>query len=592
MKIDHHYFTLYSVWGPTSREVFISDIAEKLTCSDRHAKSVIKQMTEKQWINWEPSPGRGKASRLTFLLKPNEVEEENVRSWIEQGDIVRALKWMENQAELETSFVKWLEGQFQWTPSHHRDDGMDVLSYPYYRPIHTLVPCHMTTRHEGHIGEHIFNRLFHYRYEDNTFLPELAHYWESKENGRVWRFYIRKGLLFHNGSPLTSKTIKENILFWKREQIAGWKLTMLDEIEKLETPSSTMIDIYLTRPNKLFLHLFTDHKSMIIPVPLYEKNKEAFRFQPVGSGPYQIADHRPGHMVLEAFPHYFGYRPLLDKVELYDIPNSPLPPARQVHYRIVDRDSTRVNKFDWFRPEIGGVYLVVNDRKEGIHKHPEFRKMLSYAIDRTKLFQNHPHHEVWFPDSLFDEHAGVLRQQANVEKAREWFRANGFTGKTLTLTSTCLKHNAYFGFELEQLKPVFEDLGMTLKTNIVDIHELHKEEHIQKTDMIIAGISLGENRLVSMLNAMTSNSSYICNTLPSEIKAHLDALLTTVRQSPDTQTAFENLRNIETFLLDNHYLIFLYQRKVHIHIEADEKLQGIEINRYNRLNYHRLWFKS
>lgn len=371
MKLDKHYFTLYSVWGPTSKDVFISDIAKRLSCSNRHAKSVIKQMTEKQWINWEPSPGRGKASKLTFLLKPNEIEEQNVRSWIEEGDIVRALKWMENQAELEASFVKWLEGQFQWTPSHRRDDGMDVLSY-----------------------QHIFNRLLQYRYEDNTFLPELAHYWESKENGRVWRFYLRKGLLFHGGSPLTSKTIMENILFWKREQIAGWKLTVLDEIEKMETPSSTMIDIYLTKPNKLFLHMFTDNKSMIIPVQLYEKNKEAFRFHPIGSGPYQMADHRHGHMILEAFPHYFGFRPLLDKVELYDIPNSPLPPARQVHYRIVDRHSTTINKFDWFRPEIGGVYLVVNDRKEGIHKHPEFRRILSYAIDRTKLFQNHPHHEV------------------------------------------------------------------------------------------------------------------------------------------------------------------------------------------------------
>ncbi|MDQ0256321.1 MarR-like DNA-binding transcriptional regulator SgrR of sgrS sRNA [Evansella vedderi] len=591
MKLEEHYFTLYQSWGPGSKKVFISEVAQKLKCSDRHAKSIVKQMKEKNWIEWIPNPGRGKATSLTFLLKPNEIEEQQVQTWIHNGDIPQALKWMESQKELGASFVEWLEGQFNWTPSHQQEDGLDTLSYPYYQPIHTLVPCYISTRHEGHLVEHVYNRLITYSHYDKTFHPEIAHHWDSEDNGRIWRFYIRKGVLFHDGSPLTSKTVKENILFWKDHQRDGWKLDILNDIKKINIVSTTIIEIHLNSPNQMLLHLFTDHKAMMIPVHLYEKDKERFRKHPIGTGPYEITRHRNGHMVLKAFTHYFGYRPLLDKVELYSIPNSPLPPRRQVHYRIVGKHTTDIKHYDWFPPRLGGVYLVVNHQKEGLHKHPDFRKMLSHAIDRSKLFQNHPYHAVWFPDSFIDENAGILRQHANVQEAKAWFHANGLKGKTLTLTSTCLEHNAYFGFELGVFKEVFKEMGITLETNYVDINELHKKEHMEKTDIIIAGVGLGENPLVSMLNAITSETSYICNTMPPEAKVHLDSLITTVRQSPDTQTAYENLRNIENFLLDNYYVIFLYQRKIHINVEADERLQGIEINRYNRLNYHKLWYK-
>ncbi|WEG19256.1 ABC transporter substrate-binding protein (plasmid) [Alkalihalophilus pseudofirmus] len=593
MKLENHYSTLYTLWGrENTNDVFISDIARELCCSDRHAKSVLKQMINKNWINWEPSVGRGKPSKLTCLVKPTEIEEQKVQKWIQDGDINRAIRWMESQTGLETSFINWLEGELQWTPSYRNQGGMDVLSYPYYRPIRSLVPSQITTRHEGHLAEHIYNRLIYFDNHHYTFHAELAHHWEPLENGRVWRFYLRKNIFFHDGSPLTSNTIVENILLWKTEDIPDWKRRMIEEIVDMETPTSTIITLFLNKPNMLFPHIFTDSKSMIIPVNRYKKDKKTFRTHPIGSGPYQITIHEKGHLVLESFSQYFGYRPALDKVVLYTIPKPYTASRRQVHFRIVDKQSTKVNKLDWFRPEMGGVYLVINHNKEGIHTHPEFSKMLSLAINRIDLFQEHPHHQVWFPDSFFDKDLGPLRQIPDIEKAKEWFRRNGYNGATITLSSTCLEHEAYFGYELEALRTYFKEFGIRLKTKVIDIHDLKKDEHLKNTDLIITGVALGENPLVSMLNTLTSKKSFISNTLPTYAKVQLDALISTVEQSPNINSTYENLRNIECFLLDNYYVILLYQRKVHINVEADEKLQGIEINQYNRLNYKKLWFKS
>jgi MarR-like DNA-binding transcriptional regulator SgrR of sgrS sRNA len=573
--------------GPTDAQVYISQIADLLSCSERHAKSVIKQMQVQEWICWKPSSGRGKASTLTFLLKPQEVEQQCVQTWIEEGDIKRTLRWMEQQAELEPSFVKLVEDQFQWI----RDDGLDILRYPLYRQIYTLLPFNMTTKHEWHLANHIFNRLLRYNSEKHEFVPELAHHWEQLDNGRIWRVYLRKGILFHDGSPLTSQTVKENVNFWKVMQFDRWRTKMIEDITHIEENSSTVITFHLLQPNKLFMHLFTDYQSMIIPIHIYKKDPETFKMRPIGSGPYQITDYIKGYLVLEAYSNYFGYRPLLDKVELFNIPNSSYSSSRQIHYKLLDQETKLTKKYNSVFPELGGIYVVVNHKKAGIHRHTNFRRMLSYAIDRAKLFNNHPKHEVWFPDSLFDEHAGILRQESNFDEAKKWFLEQGLTGQTLKLTATNYEQNPHFNFELEQLTEVFSELGIKLQSEMIDIHQLAESDQLHKTDLIVTEICLSEDRLFSMLNTLTDNTSFILNTLPPEAKGYIHSLLDVVSQSPDTKTAYKSLRKIETFLLDNHYLIFLYQRQTHALIEADEKLQGIELNSYNLLNFDKLWYK-
>ncbi len=591
MKLEEHYFTLFSVWGPNESYVPVSSIAEQLNCSPRHAKTIVKQLQANGWVDWKPGRGRGNSSKISFKVTPKEIEKEKIQSWIERGHIKHALKWLEDQPTLEEPFVKFLENQFQWTPSHISEKGRDVLSYPYYRSIKSLIPWEANTRHEGHLCEHVFNRLLIFDEENKCFTPELAYHWESFENGRVWRLYLRKGVYFHDGSTLTSTTIENNIRIWRKYLSDGWKRKMLYTIEKTKTTAPNILDIYLKSPNQLFLHLFTDHSMMIIPPHVFEKDPERFRSNPTGCGPYEITSHTKGHLILEAHNHFYGYRPQLDRVELYEIPQITNTPQSQVDYRIVDRNTKTIKHYDWYRPEVGGTFIICNQQKQGIHTDNEFRSMLSKGIDRAGLFQDHPYHDVWFPDSFFDTEAGALRQQTNIDQARKWMKDKGYQGAELTLTSTCLAHNAYFGFELKQLKKAFKKLGLVLHTNIVDIHDLATEEQLAKTDMIIAGFSLGEDRLVSMLNAYTSPYSFIYNTIPPQAKLHLDAHLISIYQSESTEMAYTRLRQLESFLLDNHYLIFLYQRQVHTHIEADERLQGVEINRYNRLKYDKLWYK-
>ena len=46
---------------------------------------------------------------------------------------------------------------------------------------------------------------------DGTLRPLLATAWDSRENGRIWRFDLRKGVTWHDGSPLTTREIAEQL---------------------------------------------------------------------------------------------------------------------------------------------------------------------------------------------------------------------------------------------------------------------------------------------------------------------------------------------------------------------------------------------
>ncbi len=208
----------------------------------------------------------------------------------------------------------------------------------------------------------------------------------KKDNGRVWRFFLRKGVYFHDGTKLTAETIKDNIELWKEISLNKWKQSMLAQIETITLDSSSMLTFRLTKPNHLFLHLFTDKKSSILPVSSYRKQEAEFDRFPIGTGPFKIAEHQTNYLKLEAFDRYFGYRPQLDQVELYRLPSGQLPIHNGIHYRVKQADTTETVIHDFPQTDRGGTYMVVNRQKPGLHTHQDFPKMLSYALDRQTFF--------------------------------------------------------------------------------------------------------------------------------------------------------------------------------------------------------------
>ncbi|GAF11407.1 SgrR, sugar-phosphate stress, transcriptional activator of SgrS small RNA [Bacillus sp. JCM 19045] len=161
----------------------------------------------------------------------------------------------------------------------------------------------------------------------------------------------------------------------------------LAQIETITLDSSSMLTFRLTKPNHLFLHLFTDKKSSILPVSSYRKQEAEFDRFPIGTGPFKITEHQTNYLKLEAFDRYFGYRPQLDQVELYRLPSGQLPIHNGIHYRVKQADTTETIIHDFPQTDRGGTYMVVNRQKPGCTRIKTFLRCSLMRLTARRFFQ-------------------------------------------------------------------------------------------------------------------------------------------------------------------------------------------------------------
>jgi peptide/nickel transport system substrate-binding protein len=196
-----------------------------------------------------------------------------------------------------------------------------------------LDPAHEEDGESFKVCENIYDRLVQYKDESTEIEPALAESWESSEDGLTWRFNLRKGVKFHDGTPFNA----EAVLFSLNRQhdpnhpfhnVGGsytyWSYTGLAEIvEKITAPDAYTVQITLTRPYAPFIYTIAMTPFSIVSPTALQKWKADFRNHPVGTGPFKFLRwDREDKVVLEANTDYWEGRPPLDRIILRSIPDN------------------------------------------------------------------------------------------------------------------------------------------------------------------------------------------------------------------------------------------------------------------------------
>ncbi|RJX29356.1 MAG: ABC transporter substrate-binding protein [Dethiobacter sp.] len=159
-------------------------------------------------------------------------------------------------------------------------------------------------------------------FDDNgQAVPELAERWEAAENGRVWTFYLRRGVRFHDGTPLNADAVVKNIQRLKQHPELDI-YSAFGELEEVEALDSHTVRVTLSRPNVAFLDSIIIHGLPILSPQSWDSTgKNIVRFD-YGTGPFKFHEHvQDQHLTVVRNDDYWGARPKLSKVTFKRIPD-------------------------------------------------------------------------------------------------------------------------------------------------------------------------------------------------------------------------------------------------------------------------------
>jgi peptide/nickel transport system substrate-binding protein len=123
----------------------------------------------------------------------------------------------------------------------------------------------------------------------------LAQAWLHDASAREWRFTLRTGVKFQDGSPLTAAAVAQSLAATE----STWHVTVEGEQVVIALPAPA--------PNLLGE----------LTLPRHAIRLTSAGNAPIGTGPFAVRDFQPGgHVVLLANGSYWGGRPFIDEVDV------------------------------------------------------------------------------------------------------------------------------------------------------------------------------------------------------------------------------------------------------------------------------------
>lgn len=177
-------------------------------------------------------------------------------------------------------------------------------------------------------GVHIFQPLVFIQYDAKTKTtepkPVLAERWERSNDGKVWTFYLRKGVKFHDGTPFNAEAVKFSFDRATADNpVALYGKDLKGVIDHTEVTSEYTMKFHLKKPVAIFLDLLGDFNSNISSPTSVKKYGDKVGQYPTGTGPFKFKKLVPGdYLELEANREYWGGRPYLDGIVFRFVPDN------------------------------------------------------------------------------------------------------------------------------------------------------------------------------------------------------------------------------------------------------------------------------
>ncbi len=152
----------------------------------------------------------------------------------------------------------------------------------------------------------IYEPLLYYDPFKDDFEPALALDWEHNEDATVWTFYLREGVVFHDGEAFNAEAVKYAIE--RTVELDQGPAFLWGGVQAINVLDEYTVEFVLHYPMALDLIAASGYGTYMVSPAAGEKGTDWFNEgNAVGTGPYRLREWVPGEqIVLEKFDDYWG----------------------------------------------------------------------------------------------------------------------------------------------------------------------------------------------------------------------------------------------------------------------------------------------
>lgn len=219
---------------------------------------------------------------------------------------------------------------------------------------------------------------------------QLAVAWEISEDGLVYTFFLREGVLFHDGTPCDGEAVRRSFLRTLDPQTGHPNRAFYAAIDEV-VAEGNRVQFRLKYPYAPFLALLALGDSVVVPA-----HRTDLATRPVGTGPFRFSEWRPADrlILVRNGDYYLPDRPKVDRVVFRFLPD---PAAQLAALRAGDVDLVAE-----VTPEVGAALrndprfrvvsgpsnlvqlLAINNARPPLDQLP-VRQAIAHAIDRRAI---------------------------------------------------------------------------------------------------------------------------------------------------------------------------------------------------------------
>jgi peptide/nickel transport system substrate-binding protein len=159
--------------------------------------------------------------------------------------------------------------------------------------------------------QHVIEPLVELDYEKQAWVGVLAESWEFR--GNRWVFKLKKGIKFHNGTPLTSRDVMFSVE--KMRDIGGGSLQApnFKDVTEIQTPDDQTVIFVTKEPLAIFLDRLRNR--FIVSKAAGDKYGDQWYQNLIGTGPYKFVSlQRGGNLVFTRNDDYWGGKAAIKEI--------------------------------------------------------------------------------------------------------------------------------------------------------------------------------------------------------------------------------------------------------------------------------------